>query len=1167
MAITILRPNQEFTVKANVTRGDTQLVSWIIFNGHNSESMNILQFYPKNGVELNHHFPDEGKFRMAAYHKEIQTKEDFQGSAELKHVDVEIKYNQLDGSKLAPKNSGEFLAGDALRKDFPAVFEAKFLISPPSQEEINRLQFVLEDGSGNILNEGSHASNVFTFIPRNSNAKYTVKAIYTKESGEMSQQTFSGISKAISVRDITHGAEIVRPGTPMTFSITQTQFGSVSSNSNFPEQGNIKWNLDKVLIGTGRSVTISGNQLMQKKKYHIEAYATSAIGNTKGSNTDNTKNDWHFEVKDNIVENIKVVKKPKFGIEGEFEIGKMTFPNYDAAKDGNISWKITGPENGSGSEAKLKKLFSVPGEYTISCSLGGRECKEPLKINILQPEVTADKCKWIDRDNGSGNIIKEAGINQEVCAFVSGNALDNENLTLTVYDDDSTGRTSVYNMTFSTEDKHKTGFYLPITISQDVVDGIKKSGFADYGDLYFNIVRNGSELQVKNGDKKLGEFLRVSLEPKIINAYFCDANDTQQVFNSPLNGALYFKIYAINLVGRKAEINFVTESDAYWSWDDEMKIGPWEDIKNKFKNERIRDTKPGTFNEKGEILVPVDLSKMGKPKNFIRLNAMVKILPDENAKEKQEEKGFYMEYTNLAILFPGATLPTIAENKGAVKVGRENIDGGNNKTGECFCNRNFKPEELEEIVKQLRISRSGHNQNLTNLWYNQTATKMNDKTLKSFTDEINSNFNNFNIRTCAQKMHFLAQASVETGEFSLSREKDDGAPLRYDPYRGHGSLQLTHKETYEEYAKVVGSKIFQTPKLIAEDLHLTIHSGCWEWTEYKKMPKAGSDAVKKWGEETAGKSLNELAAYGDKYLELISALLNGRNSKTGMPNNWDDRESAYKLLRNTIFNYDYYHGNGSNNTTANAKDIVTFRIYSDGRIEKHIPKIIKNEYRNSYKYVFHDKDGNEHDICITEWHTTSKKSISKTKLRAKPTHKKIVSDKIVNEGQTVRRVIYENGDIAEYGSNDGDTFWRLYEATSDSIELVKMPEHVSYVNYSFSGTKRQYTGPNYFAGFIGALAITGLSVVTTGSCFKEGSCFPSQFHVNGESIDTIYFWNLQTDQKFINAMKFFHFGERKAGRKPYFKGLKNVEDGGKLHDTHLHSGEFNNSKVEVIREK
>lgn len=178
---------------------------------------------------------------------------------------------------------------------------------------------------------------------------------------------------------------------------------------------------------------------------------------------------------------------------------------------------------------------------------------------------------------------------------------------------------------------------------------------------------------------------------------------------------------------------------------------------------------------------------------------------------------------------------------------------------------------------------------------------MNDVTLASLTSEINSNFEHFKIKTCAQKMHFLAQASVETGEFSLSREKDNGSPLRYDPWRGHGILQLTHKETYAEYAKIMGNNIYNNPKKIAEDLHLTVHSGCWEWSEYKKMPSnKQSQAVKRWGEESAGKSLNELAVFGDKYLKLISALLNGRNSETGMPNNWKERESAYKLLRDSI---------------------------------------------------------------------------------------------------------------------------------------------------------------------------------------------------------------------------------------------------------------------------
>ncbi|KQS89909.1 hypothetical protein [Chryseobacterium sp. Leaf394] len=686
--VTVIRPNQEFTVKANVSRGDTRLVSWIIFQGHTSNEANILSIYPKQGLELNHSFPNEGKFRLAAYNKEIQTKSDFQNSAELKHVDIEVKLNQLDGTKLIPKNSDDFLAGDVFRKDFPAVFEAKFLITPITQAEVSRLQFELEDNAGNTLNKGVKTSNTFTFTPRNSNAKYTVKAKYTSETGAVYVQSFSGTSKSVSVRDITHTAELIRPGTLMNFSVTKTQFGTVDGDSDLPEQESIKWNLDKIFIGTGRTITISGSQLMRKKKYHIEAYATSAIGKTSGSNTDSTKNDWHFEVKDNIVEKIKVIKKPKYGIEGEFEIEKMTFPSHDPAKDGAITWIVTGPESARSSEIRFKKIFSIPGTYTISCKIGGRECREPLTLEILQPEVIVDRCKWIDEDHKSGNIITEAGIKQKVCAFVHGNGLDNENLTVTVYDDDSAGRTDVYSCTFTTDESHKTGFYMPLTITQDVIDKIKKAGFSDYGDLYFNIIRNGSDLPVKNGDKKLGEYLKVTLEPKIVDAYFCDANDTQKLFSSSLDGALYFKIYAINLVGRKIEITFITESDAYWTWDDEMKIKDWKGIKNKFEDEKIRDTKTGTFNEKGEVLVPVDLSKMGKPKNFIRLNAMVKIFQDENAEEKQEEKGFYMQHNNLAVLYPGATLPTMAENKGAVKVGREKIQGGGNNN--CDCKENYK---------------------------------------------------------------------------------------------------------------------------------------------------------------------------------------------------------------------------------------------------------------------------------------------------------------------------------------------------------------------------------------------------------------------------------------------------------------------------------------------
>lgn len=52
--------------------------------------------------------------------------------------------------------------------------------------------------------------------------------------------------------------------------------------------------------------------------------------------------------------------------------------------------------------------------------------------------------------------------------------------------------------------------------------------------------------------------------------------------------------------------------------------------------------------------------------------------------------------------------------------------------------------------------------------------------------------------------------------------------------------------------------------------------------------------------------------------------------------------------------------------------IVTFHIYYDGRIEKHIPKFIKAGYEQKYKYVFHTSDQAIHNLCIVEWSETTK---------------------------------------------------------------------------------------------------------------------------------------------------------------------------------------------------
>lgn len=41
---------------------------------------------------------------------------------------------------------------------------------------------------------------------------------------------------------------------------------------------------------------------------------------------------------------------------------------------------------------------------------------------------------------------------------------------------------------------------------------------------------------------------------------------------------------------------------------------------------------------------------------------------------------------------------------------------------------------------------------------------------------------------------------------------------------------------------------------------------------------------------------------------------------------------------------------------------VTYHVYWDGRIEKHIPRAIQKGYEDKYKYIYHDEKGQKYEI-------------------------------------------------------------------------------------------------------------------------------------------------------------------------------------------------------------
>ena len=61
--------------------------------------------------------------------------------------------------------------------------------------------------------------------------------------------------------------------------------------------------------------------------------------------------------------------------------------------------------------------------------------------------------------------------------------------------------------------------------------------------------------------------------------------------------------------------------------------------------------------------------------------------------------------------------------------------------------------------------------------------------------------------------------------------------------------------------------------------------------------------------------------------------------------------------------------------------IVTYHIYHDGKIERHIPENINTEYKNKYKYVYHDKNSNFHQLGIYEFIIIKNKYLSRSDKR------------------------------------------------------------------------------------------------------------------------------------------------------------------------------------------
>ena len=79
-------------------------------------------------------------------------------------------------------------------------------------------------------------------------------------------------------------------------------------------------------------------------------------------------------------------------------------------------------------------------------------------------------------------------------------------------------------------------------------------------------------------------------------------------------------------------------------------------------------------------------------------------------------------------------------------------------------------------------------------------------------------------------------------------------------------------------------------------------------------------------------------------------------------------------------------------------------------------------------------------------------------------------------------------------------------------------------------------------------------------CFGDATSYPSVTHPNGDSVDTAYLSNLANEQLKVNAFNDNYFANIYRGSSSWYGSLTDTSFSSG-HESHLHSGDFDNSKV------
>jgi predicted chitinase len=131
----------------------------------------------------------------------------------------------------------------------------------------------------------------------------------------------------------------------------------------------------------------------------------------------------------------------------------------------------------------------------------------------------------------------------------------------------------------------------------------------------------------------------------------------------------------------------------------------------------------------------------------------------------------------------------------------------------CACGKDITEDQLQKISPTSSI-----------------------QVIRSHLDSLNQGFSQFNIISCREKAHFLAQILHESDRLNAVKEYG-GEQKSYSPWYGRGLIQLTLRANYLKYGAYIGSDVSSSEvnrNKLTQEPHSTL-SAFWFYKVHKSL--------------------------------------------------------------------------------------------------------------------------------------------------------------------------------------------------------------------------------------------------------------------------------------------------------------------------------------------